>query len=144
MLIPIASGGGATEATQAEMEAASSSTAMVTPRRVVAHPGTAKGWIYFNGAGTVAINANYNVTSITDNGVGDYTINWTTAFSSANYCVATHAGRDSVYGVGLMTGQQSASGMATGSYRVRVVGGNPPVSGYSDLSDLYLVAFGDQ
>ncbi len=44
-----------------------------------------KAWVNFNGTGTVAIRASYNVSSITDNGVGDYTVNFTTAMSDANY-----------------------------------------------------------
>jgi hypothetical protein len=44
-----------------------------------------KAWVNFNGTGTVAIRANYNVSSITDNGTGDYTINFTTAITDANY-----------------------------------------------------------
>lgn len=51
---------------------------------------TAKAWVNFNGTGTVAINASGNVTSITDNGTGDYDINFTTAMIDANYsAVAT-------------------------------------------------------
>lgn len=41
----------------------------------------------FNGTGTVAIRASFNVTSITDNGTGDYTVNFTTALPDANYSV---------------------------------------------------------
>jgi hypothetical protein len=44
-----------------------------------------KAWVNFNGTGTVAIRASYNVSSITDNGVGDYTVNFTTALTDANY-----------------------------------------------------------
>lgn len=48
----------------------------------------ARAWVNFNGTGTVAIRASGNVSSITDNGVGDYTVNFTTAMSDANYsCV---------------------------------------------------------
>lgn len=46
-----------------------------------------RAWVNFNGTGTVAIRASGNVSSITDNGVGDYTINFTTAMPDANYCV---------------------------------------------------------
>lgn len=46
---------------------------------------TAKAWVNFNGTGTIAIRSSYNVSSITDNGVGDYTINFTTALNNANY-----------------------------------------------------------
>jgi hypothetical protein len=44
-----------------------------------------RAWVNFNGTGTVAIRASGNVTSITDNGTGDYTINFTTAMSDADY-----------------------------------------------------------
>ena len=47
--------------------------------------GTAAAWVNFNGTGTVAIRASYNVSSITDNGTGDYTVNFTTALADANY-----------------------------------------------------------
>jgi hypothetical protein len=42
-------------------------------------------WVNFNGTGTVAIRSSYNVSSITDNGTGDYTINFATALADANY-----------------------------------------------------------
>jgi hypothetical protein len=48
--------------------------------------------VNFNGEGTVAIRASYNVSSITDNGVGDYTVNFTTAMVDANYGVSATAG----------------------------------------------------
>lgn len=50
--------------------------------------GAAKAWVNFNGTGTVAIRASFNVTSITDNGTGDYTINFSTNLTDANYSVA--------------------------------------------------------
>jgi hypothetical protein len=51
---------------------------------------TCRAWVNFNGTGTVAIRASGNVTSITDNGTGDYTVNFTTAMTDANYsAVAT-------------------------------------------------------
>jgi hypothetical protein len=50
--------------------------------------GIAKAWINFNGTGTPAIRASFNVSSITDNGTGDYTVNFTTAFPNANYALA--------------------------------------------------------
>lgn len=44
-----------------------------------------KAWVNFNGTGTVAIRAAFNVSSITDNGTGDYTLNFTSAMPDANY-----------------------------------------------------------
>jgi len=51
-----------------------------------------KAWVNFNGTSTVAIRASYNVSSITDNGATDYTVNFTTAMADANYAVAATAG----------------------------------------------------
>lgn len=48
----------------------------------------ARAWVNFNGTGTVAIRASGNVTSITDNGTGDYTVNFTTAMPDVNYSVS--------------------------------------------------------
>ena len=46
-----------------------------------------RAWVNFNGTGTVAIRASGNVTSITDNGVGTYTVNFTNAMPDVNYAV---------------------------------------------------------
>ena len=51
-----------------------------------------KAWVNFNGTSTVAIRASYNVSSITDNGATDYTVNFTTAITDANYVVTATAG----------------------------------------------------
>jgi hypothetical protein len=50
---------------------------------------TAKAWVNFNGTGTVAIRASGNVSSITDNAIGDFTVNFTTAMVDANYSVTS-------------------------------------------------------
>jgi hypothetical protein len=48
-----------------------------------------RAWVNFNGTGTVAIRASFNVSSITDNGAGNYTVNFTTAMPDANYSVGS-------------------------------------------------------
>jgi len=53
---------------------------------------SARAWVNFNGTGTVAIRASGNVSSITDNGTGDYTVNFTTAMADANYATGTNYG----------------------------------------------------
>jgi hypothetical protein len=50
-----------------------------------------RAWVNFNGTGTVAIRASGNVTSITDNNTGDYTVNFTTAMPDANYAITGSA-----------------------------------------------------
>jgi hypothetical protein len=53
-----------------------------------------RAWVNFNGIGTVAIRGSGNVSSITDNGVGDYTVNFTTAMPDAIYSVTGTAQQD--------------------------------------------------
>lgn len=49
--------------------------------------GIAKAWVNFNGTGTVAIRDSFNISSVTRNGTGDYTLNFTTAMPNSNYAV---------------------------------------------------------
>ena len=51
-----------------------------------------RAWVNLNGTGTVAIRADGNVSSITDNAAGNYTVNFTTALTDANYAVSGSAG----------------------------------------------------
>ena len=53
--------------------------------------GTEKGqfvrnWVNFTGTGTVTINDDFNISSLADNGVGHYTLNFSVAFTNTNYC----------------------------------------------------------
>lgn len=64
---------------------------------------TCKAWVNFNGTGTVAIRGSGNVSSITDNGTGDYTINFTTAMSDANYSAVGSGYRVSGSYIGVCT-----------------------------------------
>lgn len=50
--------------------------------------GMARAWVNFNGTGTVAIRSAHNISSITDNGTGLYTLNFATAMPTADYSVA--------------------------------------------------------
>jgi len=91
----VSSGGGTTSITLSANAAATLSSDPVsfyTANKALS-PGLVAGglcraWVSFDGTGTVAINAAYNVSSITDNGTGDYTANFTTAMPDANYVVA--------------------------------------------------------
>lgn len=47
--------------------------------------GSAKAWVNFDGTGTIAARDSFNLSSLTDNGTGDYTVNFTTAMPDANY-----------------------------------------------------------
>lgn len=71
-----------------------------------------RAWVNFNGTGTVAIRASGNVSSITDNSTGNYTVNFTNAMPDANYTVTGMSSRDaSGNQVGLFSStSNSASG----------------------------------
>ena len=93
--LPVANGGsGVTTSTGTGANVLGTSPTLATPTfdsaSLVTISGTAplymcRAWVNFNGTGTVAIRASGNMSSITDNGTGDYTVNFTTAISDANY-----------------------------------------------------------
>lgn len=127
------------EATQSEMEAATNTVAFVSPRSFKWSPFAAKAWVKWGVATT--IDASAGVSSITDNGTGDWTVNWSTAFSSANYCVQHTIENNVVGGLDpiLVPGIKNA-GQATGSVRV-IVAQNVNLV---DPTKNHVVAFGDQ
>lgn len=89
-----------------------------------------RAWVNFNGQGTVAIRASGNVTSITDNGTGDYTINFTTAMPDANYSIsATHsAGAGGTVGTNININSSGGSiPPTTSAFRIVTVGGGTAV-----------------
>ena len=55
---------------------------------------TCRAWVNFNGTGTPSIRASFNVSSITDNGTGDYTVNFTTAMPDVNYATVGSSNGD--------------------------------------------------
>jgi hypothetical protein len=61
-----------------------------------------RAWVNFDGTGTPAIRASGNVSSITDNGTGDYTVNFTTALTDINYSVVAQVSSTDA-GAGLLT-----------------------------------------
>jgi len=92
-----------------------------------------RAWVNFNGTGTVAIRGSGNVSSITDNGTGDYTVNFTTAMPDGNYGFYIGSKQDQA-GVGGLafptngtpTGAtDGAAGMTTTRIRLRFTNADP-------------------
>ena len=80
-----------------------------------------RAWVNFNGTGTVAIRASGNVSSITDNGTGDYTVNFTTALADANFSIAGSAALNaSTSAAPRIVAPVSATGMSTANVQVRL------------------------
>ena len=61
-----------------------------------------RAWVNFNGTGTVAIRDSANVSSITDNSTGNYTVNFATDMPDANYSVTSISGQFSTAGSHIM------------------------------------------
>lgn len=81
-----------TEASQADMEAATASAVYVSPRRVISSPYAAKAWVVFAGS-TGTVITSFGVSSVTRSATGKYLVNFSTNFSSANYGVAAIAAK---------------------------------------------------
>jgi hypothetical protein len=77
---------GLSYASQTEMEAASSTSKVVSPGVQHHHPSAAKGWVTFSGVTAASILTSYNVSSVTRTTAGGYQVAWDTDFSTANYC----------------------------------------------------------
>jgi hypothetical protein len=112
--LPVLSGGtGVTTKTGTGAVVLGTSPTLATPTfdsaQLATISGTAplymcRAWVNFNGTGTVAIRASGNVSSITDNGTGDYTVNFTTAMVDINYSIVgsispTYAANNSAFNI---------------------------------------------
>ena len=100
----------------------------------------AKMFVNFNGTSTVAIRDDLNVTSITDNGTGDYTINITSAMSDANYTALVTCSRDDTVN-GMGTIHDSSAAPTASALRIR--GTIPTSSGAVDTAFSNAAAHGD-
>ena len=100
---------------------------------------TCKAWVNFNGTGTVAIRASGNVSSITDNGTGDYTVNFTTAMPDNDYCVSVFSGNDGSTSVARTA--TTAASFGTSSVRIKTVLGRNDGTELVDESVTNVVIF---
>jgi hypothetical protein len=130
------------------LQAAATSTLVIkngvanTPPTIQDSAGTTIGtfcraWVNFNGTGTVAIRASFNVSSITDNGTGNYTVNFTTAMPDVNYSGLVTAGD---YGAaGRSAGGNTNATRLVGSYDVATL--NAAQSSRTDCDTVYVAIF---
>lgn len=126
--------------TQSEIEAETSGKGM-DGANAKYHPAMPKAWVNFNGTGTVAIRASYNVSSITDNGTGNYTVNLTTAMSGADYCVQANC---SVATTGTEVGWPAkVTDMVAGSFRITTSQAGSTSQTLTDNAIIMATAWGD-
>ena len=119
-------------------------------------PVTCSAWINFNGTGTVAIRDSYNVSLLTDNGTGDYTITFAVPMANANYsvCCSSKCGASNVRGgtfVGVIdltggSGPTTAVNYTTGNIRIGASSGSSSAanSAPTDLDAVDVQIFGGQ
>ena len=81
-------------ASAAEVATGTEPEKAIAPLTAGDHLSAAKAWVSFRRTGTVLIDDDYNVTSITDDGTGSYTVNFDTNFAAADYTVVIGANRD--------------------------------------------------
>jgi hypothetical protein len=104
-----------------------------------------RAWVNFNGTGTIAIRGSGNVSSLTDNGSGNYTINYTTAFPDVNYaavlgCTARSTGSGTNLALGFFAGDTTtATQYNTGSLQLLVKLGSNGAS--EDIGNICVACF---
>lgn len=98
----------------------------------------AQAWVRFNGTGTVAINDSYNVSSITDNGTGDYTVNFASALANVNYAMATSCLNASAPNT--VVEQHGTPTRTTGVIRLYALVGSGTPTDFTGVSSIF---FGD-
>lgn len=77
--------------------------------------GTGKAWVNFNGSGVVAVRGSFNTSTITDNGVGDYTQNFSTSLLDANFISVATASDTEPRTVHINTRASSSVRLRTGA-----------------------------
>ena len=108
--------------------------------------GSAKAWVNFNGVTTATTRASYNVSSVTRNGTGDYTVNFTNALTDANYVVVSTGGTYITsagsygYGLGvLLTNATTYTAKTTSA--VRLTEAQQALGSVADLFDVNIAIF---
>ncbi len=94
-----------------------------------------RAWVNFNGTGTVAIRGSGNVSSITDNGVGDYDVNFTTAMPDTNYSVTMTSA------IAMVIGGENLPEIPTDTTNIRVRPLNSSGGAYQDTASVNVMIF---
>jgi len=134
-------------ATAAEVATGTDTARVPSVATMKSHPGVTTAWVNFNGTGTVAIRDSYNVSSITDNGTGDYTINFASALTNTNYCPVFGQISNGASGPIVNTGVAAANltsaptTKTTSALRINTGATNAP--GLYDLAEIYAAILGD-
>jgi hypothetical protein len=126
-------------ATNAEVTTGTDTSRVSPVSSMKYHQGVAKAWVNFTGTGTVSMKDNYNVSSITDNGTGDYTVNIDTNMANANYCVVTCLSSDPGASFSATNTHKGGTSLAAGSFTLATRGAGANF----DCANVYAAVFGD-
>jgi hypothetical protein len=102
---------------------------------------TCKAWVNFNGTGTVAIRGSGNVSSITDEGTGNYKVNLTNALSDTNYsvvCTMQAAGQSATTHD---NGRSNGRAFQVSSSEIRFTSYTTAVNSFEDTYFAYVAVF---
>ncbi len=97
-----------------------------------------RAWVNFNGTGTVAVRASGNLSSIADNGLGDYTINFATALPDANYAVVATLSGDSINNGFVQKVRIDTSPQTTNSCRISCLNPIPALFDSTQVSVIFV------
>lgn len=131
------------EATQMKFYTSGTERMKITAAGLGLSQFTAKAWVNFNGTGTPAITDSYNISSITDDGAGQYRVNFTVSPANGNF--ASFGDCMSGTGVG-----SSGNPISTGAYNAGAItvsvgtgGASPTWATHVDISGIRVLVFGD-
>jgi len=129
------------QANQTAMEAETNEDTYVAPDMVRYNPGVAKAWLNYNQSGSPAITGSYNITSVTDEGTGVFSVIIATDFSDATYTVAACAGPAANTSVAVICSLQTSTPLAAGIADFQVNNSSGTLGDYSFIGLTFL---GDQ
>ena len=109
--------------------------------------GLGKAWTNFNGTGTIASRDSFNVGSLTDQGTGEYDINFTTNMGNANHCPTANtngsSGTNSFASLTFVATGTSHNSMTGNSTSTTSLGSFSSSSGYADAELNFISVHGD-
>jgi len=105
---------------------------------IAAVPVPIKAWVNFDGSGALSINGNLNVSSVTDNGAGDYIINFATDLASSDYGV-TASGSRAGLGLAAVAGVPSGGTKTVSAVRIVVDNGGGSKADSDDMTVIVVI-----
>ena len=128
--------------TNAKLSLSANDSNIKTALNASGNPGiyACRAWVNFNGTSTVAIRGSGNVSSITDNGTGDYTVNFTNAMPDANYAY-TADGREDESGALVWGALVTPARVAQTTTTFRIISETPNSGSSYDYNSVTLMVF---